>query len=183
MNRFSFCETENSKSTTTLKYSRTACHRGVRRLHDYLSRISCCHEETEKKSISQNIVAESAPEKSSKKSFVFSETVSSWKENFRFPTIFSITLHHSHFQTALLCFLCCICYYNALSCDFAFDDSLAVKENADLRPETPILSLLSNDFWGQPMSKVRTTKMIFTFLFLLPNVKRWRQSRVEHVGA
>ena len=47
-----------------------------------------------------------------------------------------------------------VCYYNALQCDFVFDDVSAVKDNRDLRPHTPLSNLLYNDFWGTPMEKV-----------------------------
>lgn len=57
-------------------------------------------------------------------------------------------------ETLIIAILCCLCYFNALSCNFAFDDNSAIKENKDLRPETPLSQLLWNDFWGQPMSKV-----------------------------
>ena len=57
-------------------------------------------------------------------------------------------------QNVAIISLCCICYVNALFCNFSFDDISAIKENQDLRPETPLSQLLLNDFWGQPMIKV-----------------------------
>ena len=45
-------------------------------------------------------------------------------------------------------------YHNALDCGFVFDDASAIKDNKDLRPETPIMNLFWNDFWGTPMYKV-----------------------------
>lgn len=57
-------------------------------------------------------------------------------------------------QTVLILCVCCVCYANALSCDFSFDDISAIKQNQDLRPETPLSQLVINDFWGQPMVKV-----------------------------
>lgn len=57
----------------------------------------------------------------------------------------------------------CICYYNALGCGFVFDDISAIKENADLRPETPLSNLLHNDFWGQPMEKVYVCRLMVVF--------------------
>lgn len=47
-----------------------------------------------------------------------------------------------------------IIYHNALDCGFVFDDMSAVRDNADLRPETPLLKLFENDFWGTPMTEV-----------------------------
>lgn len=41
-----------------------------------------------------------------------------------------------------------ICYINSLDGGFVFDDSEAIINNEDLKPETPILNLFYNDFWG-----------------------------------
>jgi hypothetical protein len=41
-----------------------------------------------------------------------------------------------------------ICYINSLDGGFVFDDSEAIINNDDLKPETPISNLLYNDFWG-----------------------------------
>lgn len=49
---------------------------------------------------------------------------------------------------------CIIVYYNALECGFVFDDVSAVKDNADIRPETPLSDLFVHDFWGTPMIEV-----------------------------
>jgi len=46
------------------------------------------------------------------------------------------------------------CYYNSLPCGFVFDDMSAIRDNKDLRPETPVANLFWNDFWGTPMHKV-----------------------------
>lgn len=48
------------------------------------------------------------------------------------------------------------CYWNSLSCGFVFDDVSAILDNKDLRPSTPLRNLFLNDFWGTPMSEVRT---------------------------
>ena len=47
-----------------------------------------------------------------------------------------------------------VSYFNALDCGFVFDDASAIRDNKDLRPETPISRLFWNDFWGTPMHKV-----------------------------
>lgn len=47
-----------------------------------------------------------------------------------------------------------VCYYSSLPCGFVFDDMSAVRDNKDLRPETPLANLFWNDFWGTPMHKV-----------------------------
>ena len=48
--------------------------------------------------------------------------------------------------------LCVVCYWNSLFGDLVHDDVFAIVNNQDLRSETPLLSLLHNDFWGKPMS-------------------------------
>ena len=45
-------------------------------------------------------------------------------------------------------------YLNALGAGFVFDDVSAVRDNRDLRPQTPITNLFFNDFWGTGMQKV-----------------------------
>ncbi|XP_054711432.1 protein O-mannosyl-transferase Tmtc3-like [Uloborus diversus] len=51
-----------------------------------------------------------------------------------------------------------ICYRNALNCGFVFDDMSAIRDNQDLRPTTPFLNLLQNDFWGTPIQKEQSHK-------------------------
>ncbi|KAJ6220047.1 hypothetical protein RDWZM_005859 [Blomia tropicalis] len=67
------------------------------------------------------------------------------------------------FHTVIIVTLCCLCYSNAFFGQFVFDDISAIKENRDLRPETPVKQLLSNDFWGQPMIKSYRPVCVFTF--------------------
>ena len=55
---------------------------------------------------------------------------------------------------SLLAALVAVCYYNSLSCGFVFDDMSAIRDNKDLRPQTPMVNLFWNDFWGTPMHKV-----------------------------
>lgn len=50
------------------------------------------------------------------------------------------------------------CYWNSLSCGFAFDDVSAILDNKDLRPSTPLKNLFLNDFWGTPMAEERSHK-------------------------
>ena len=57
-----------------------------------------------------------------------------------------------------LVLLCTVVYWNALGCDFVFDDITAIVENKDLRPHVPLRNLLANDFWGTPMSKEQSHK-------------------------
>ncbi|XP_076312549.1 protein O-mannosyl-transferase Tmtc3-like isoform X2 [Tachypleus tridentatus] len=51
-----------------------------------------------------------------------------------------------------------LCYLNSLSCGFVFDDMSAVRDNRDLRPETPLLNVFWNDFWGTPIHKEHSHK-------------------------
>ena len=50
------------------------------------------------------------------------------------------------------------CYLNTLDFELVHDDVFAIKENMDIRPETPLWNILSNDFWGKPMSSNRSHK-------------------------
>ncbi|KAK3578086.1 hypothetical protein CHS0354_006745 [Potamilus streckersoni] len=45
-----------------------------------------------------------------------------------------------------------ILYLNTLGADFAYDDSRAIKKNQDLQPETPIVNIFYDDFWGTPLT-------------------------------
>ncbi|GBP71412.1 Transmembrane and TPR repeat-containing protein CG4050 [Eumeta japonica] len=54
---------------------------------------------------------------------------------------------------ALVVLACVIVYHNCLYCGFVFDDISAIKENRDLRPQTPISNIFLNDFWGTPIHK------------------------------
>ena len=43
-------------------------------------------------------------------------------------------------------------YTATLDCGFCFDDKSAILENRDVIGESPWVSLLWNDFWGQPIN-------------------------------
>ncbi|XP_048349239.1 protein O-mannosyl-transferase TMTC4 isoform X1 [Sphaerodactylus townsendi] len=45
-----------------------------------------------------------------------------------------------------------ICFANSYDGDFVFDDSEAILNNKDLRPETPLGDLWHHDFWGSKLS-------------------------------
>uniref|UniRef100_A0A8W8J3J0 dolichyl-phosphate-mannose--protein mannosyltransferase n=2 Tax=Magallana gigas TaxID=29159 RepID=A0A8W8J3J0_MAGGI len=45
-----------------------------------------------------------------------------------------------------------VLYLNSLDADFAYDDSRAIKKNQDLLPETPLINLFYDDFWGTPLT-------------------------------
>ncbi|PBC28313.1 Transmembrane and TPR repeat-containing protein [Apis cerana cerana] len=50
------------------------------------------------------------------------------------------------------------CYLNALGGDFVHDDIPAVVRNKDVLAQTPLTTLLKNDFWGTPMRDVNSHK-------------------------
>ncbi|XP_054714335.1 protein O-mannosyl-transferase TMTC3-like [Uloborus diversus] len=58
----------------------------------------------------------------------------------------------------LLVGLVAICYSNSLGCDLVFDDLAAIRDNRDIRPNTPITNIFQNDFWGTPLRKEQSHK-------------------------
>ncbi|KAJ7390333.1 transmembrane and TPR repeat-containing protein 1-like [Desmophyllum pertusum] len=61
-------------------------------------------------------------------------------------------------QYGIIAFTSVVCYLNSLDYDLVHDDVFAIKENLDIRPETPLRNILSNDFWGKPMWSNRSHK-------------------------
>ncbi|XP_053600141.1 protein O-mannosyl-transferase Tmtc3 [Plodia interpunctella] len=59
---------------------------------------------------------------------------------------------------AILVLACILVYHNCLYCGFVFDDISAIKENRDLRPQTPLTNIFLNDFWGTPIHKEQSHK-------------------------
>lgn len=55
-------------------------------------------------------------------------------------------------STLIAAVLCAVCYTNSLHGALVHDDVFAIVENMDVRPSTPLASLLANDFWGKVMS-------------------------------
>ncbi|CAG7723419.1 unnamed protein product [Allacma fusca] len=45
-----------------------------------------------------------------------------------------------------------IVYLNSFKAGFVYDDNRAILSNLDVLPETPWASLMTNDFWGSPLS-------------------------------
>ncbi|XP_072556650.1 protein O-mannosyl-transferase TMTC4 isoform X2 [Paramormyrops kingsleyae] len=45
-----------------------------------------------------------------------------------------------------------LCFINSYDGDFVFDDSEAIINNKDLKPETPLNNIWGNDFWGTNLS-------------------------------
>lgn len=61
-------------------------------------------------------------------------------------------------QFLTIVIVCSICYYNSTQCALVFDDISAIKDNKDLRPNTPLRNIFLNDFWGTPMRKEQSHK-------------------------
>ncbi|XP_005995551.1 protein O-mannosyl-transferase TMTC4 isoform X2 [Latimeria chalumnae] len=58
-----------------------------------------------------------------------------------------------HYQAKIVvALLALICFANSYNGEFVFDDSEAIINNKDLRPETPLSSLWEHDFWGGKLS-------------------------------
>ncbi|XP_043927170.1 protein O-mannosyl-transferase TMTC4 [Protopterus annectens] len=63
-----------------------------------------------------------------------------------------------------------VCFANSYDGDFVFDDSEAIINNKDLRPETPLGDLWEHDFWGSKLSSNTSHKSyrpltVLTFRF------------------
>ncbi|XP_022250818.1 transmembrane and TPR repeat-containing protein CG4050-like [Limulus polyphemus] len=71
-----------------------------------------------------------------------------------------------------------LCYLNSIYCGFVFDDVSAIRDNQDLRPQTPFVNLFWNDFWGTPIHKEHSHKsyrplcvLTFRFNYLLSELE------------
>jgi len=49
-------------------------------------------------------------------------------------------------------------YYNTLQAGFVYDDTRAILQNDDLLATSPLTNLLTNDFWGTPLSHTGSHK-------------------------
>ncbi|KAL8595571.1 hypothetical protein ACOMHN_025608 [Nucella lapillus] len=69
-----------------------------------------------------------------------------WDDSLPFPTLSQPLARGILFVVSVVCF--------AVSYDgeFVFDDSEAIVSNKDLKPETPLWSLLEHDFWGNKLN-------------------------------
>ena len=89
------------------------------------------------------------------------------------------------FDSNVLCItslivLCCLSYWNSLSGDLVHDDIFAIKNNADIKPETPLSRLLADDFWGKDMSDPTShksyrpiTTLSFRLNYLIHDLEPW----------
>ncbi|KAK7870176.1 hypothetical protein R5R35_012732 [Gryllus longicercus] len=55
-------------------------------------------------------------------------------------------------------FFAILCYANSLDGNFVFDDSEAIVNNDDVRPEKPVGDIFYNDFWGTRLTSNRSHK-------------------------
>ncbi len=62
------------------------------------------------------------------------------------PTIGSRSATHLIGATSAI--IATLLYLNSIDGDLVFDDTVAIKSNADLRPSSPWTNLLRHDFWG-----------------------------------
>nr|XP_006817999.1 PREDICTED: transmembrane and TPR repeat-containing protein 1-like [Saccoglossus kowalevskii] len=75
-----------------------------------------------------------------------SEDILPIKKGFILPEL-SLLLY-----TTVITIMCIVCYYNSLEGDFVHDDIMAIRDNEDIRPGSPIRDVFLNDFWGKRMS-------------------------------
>ena len=67
-------------------------------------------------------------------------------------------LNESTKYQVLITLACLICFYNSLENDFVHDDIFAIKNNKDVRSETPIWNIFANDFWGRNLVDPKSHK-------------------------
>ena len=60
--------------------------------------------------------------------------------------------------SALVFLLAVSCFIVSHDADFVFDDSEAILNNKDLRPDTSIVDLFSHDFWGSRLASKASHK-------------------------
>ncbi|TRY82465.1 hypothetical protein DNTS_032809 [Danionella cerebrum] len=75
---------------------------------------------------------------------VFSEP--HWDHHIPLPKLGALYSRMLTASVALLCFI------NSYDGDFVFDDSEAIINNKDLKPDTPLSNIWKNDFWGSNLS-------------------------------
>ncbi|XP_048239514.1 protein O-mannosyl-transferase TMTC2-like isoform X3 [Haliotis rufescens] len=78
------------------------------------------------------------------------------------------------------CLVSLCLYLNTLDADFAYDDSRAIQKNQDLLPETPLVNIFFDDFWGTPLTHSGSHKsyrplcvLSFRFNYALGKLNPW----------
>ncbi|XP_028967817.1 protein O-mannosyl-transferase TMTC3 [Galendromus occidentalis] len=59
---------------------------------------------------------------------------------------------------SLIAIVAAVVYLTATPGDMVYDDVIAVKENRDIRPHSPMQNIFRNDFWGTPIQKEHSHK-------------------------
>ena len=75
-----------------------------------------------------------------------------WDKNIPIP---KMSLRNASCMVAILSLLC---YLGSCYGDFVFDDMEAVLSNKDLKPETRIVELFYDDFWGEKITNNHSHK-------------------------
>ena len=76
---------------------------------------------------------------------------------FSFPVMNKILDGGANYQV-LITLASFICFYNSLENDLVHDDIFAIKNNKDIRPETPLWNIFANDFWGRNLLDPKSHK-------------------------
>lgn len=66
-----------------------------------------------------------------------------------------------------------VCYWNTCYGDFVFDDSEAIINNKDLRPESSLLGLFVHDFWGGTLTANESHKSYRPLTVLTFRLNYW----------
>jgi len=66
-----------------------------------------------------------------------------------------------------------VCYWNTCYGDFVFDDSEAIINNKDLRPDSSILGLFVHDFWGGTLTANESHKSYRPLTVLTFRLNYW----------
>lgn len=88
------------------------------------------------------------------------------KPHFKLPPPLDALLACHGRCTAVAVTLAVVCYWNSLQGGLVHDDIFAIRDNVDVRPETPLSEVFSNDFWGRPMSSNASHKSYRPFTVL-----------------
>lgn len=72
--------------------------------------------------------------------------------HFSLPRPLNVLLFSHMRCTAIAVVVAAVCYWNSMQGGLVHDDIFAIRDNRDIRPETPLEQVFSDDFWGKPMS-------------------------------
>ena len=88
------------------------------------------------------------------------------------------------FKTACVLIVCVstAVYWNSCYGEFVFDDSEAIINNKDLRPETSVEKLFSHDFWGGNLTSNTSHKSYRPLTVLTFRLNYWLAGGLEPFG-